>query len=217
MCVSSVASSLSLTLSFSPCSICASVTRQRGDPWANAHLRCSAASLLTRLSWGSGVCRLLCSLWPTQPMAGQAANRTGLSEWWARPLRCVSGASVRGGLFGLDGFVFFRRCRSDVRGSTPGNKGHGGRSLRWEEGGARWRFREWVYLHHGNQLDCQSHAATVCGAHSPLLHVTKRRGVQHLLRCIVGPVVVQTKKKWGGDCMHSHLSGGASEKLVVVC
>lgn len=60
---------LSLTLSFSPRSICASVTRQRGDSWANSHLRCSAASPLTRLSWESGVCRLLCSLWPTQPMA----------------------------------------------------------------------------------------------------------------------------------------------------
>lgn len=81
-----------------------------------------------------------------------------------------------------------------------------------------------VYLHHGNQLDCQSHATTVCSAHSPLLHYTKRRGVQHLLRCIVGPVVVQTKRGRGvcvggelADCMHSHLSGGASEKLVVVC
>lgn len=51
-----------------------------------------------------------------------------------------------------------------------------------------------VYLHHGNQLDCQSHAATVCSAHSALPHVTKGQGVQHLLRCIVGPVVVQTKK-----------------------
>lgn len=49
-----------------------------------------------------------------------------------------------------------------------------------------------VHLHH-----VKSHAATVCGAHSPLLHV-KRRGVQHLLRCIVGPVVVQTKSVFGG-------------------
>lgn len=106
VCVSSIASSLSFTLSFSPRSICASVTRQRGDSWANSHLRCCAASLLTRLSWGSGVCRLLCSLWPTQPMAGQATSQTGLSEWWARPLRCVSGALVRGGLFGLDVFIF---------------------------------------------------------------------------------------------------------------
>lgn len=76
-----------------------------------------------------------------------------------------------------------------------------------------------VYLHHGNQLDCQSHAATVCSAHSPLPHVTKGWGVQHLLRCIVGPVVVQTKKRGGviADCMHSHLREGASEKLVFVC
>lgn len=144
VCVSSIASSLSLTLSLSLlCSICASVTRQRGDPWANSHLRCSAASLLTRLSWGSGVCRLLCSLWPTQSMAGQAASRTGPSEWWARPPRCVSGASVRGGLYGLEVFVLCRRRSRWVKGgSTPGNKGHGGRSLRWKEGGARWRFRE---------------------------------------------------------------------------
>lgn len=52
-----------------------------------------------------------------------------------------------------------------------------------------------VYLHHGNQLDCQSHAATVCGAHSPLPHVSNGRGVQHLLRCIVGPVVFQINKQ----------------------
>lgn len=55
-----------------------------------------------------------------------------------------------------------------------------------------------VHLHHGNQLDCQSHAATVCSAHLPLPHVSKMRCVQHLLRCIVGPVVVQTKKGVSG-------------------
>lgn len=89
--------------------------------------------------------------------------------------------------------------------------------FKMEGGRSEMEIQRAVHLHH-----VKSHAATVCGAHSPLLHV-KRRGVQHLLRCIVGPVVVQTKSVFGGggevglaDCMHSHLSGGASEKLVVV-
>ena len=60
-----------------------------------------------------------------------------------------------------------------------------------------------VHLHH-----VKSHAAAVCGAHSPLLHV-KRRGVQHLLRCIVGPVVVQTKR--GGGCCVSGLHAQPSQ------
>lgn len=115
----------------------------------------------------------------------------------------------------------FRRRRSDVGGggeSTPGNKGHGSK-FKMEGGRSKMEIQRAVYLHHGNQLDCQSHAATVCSAHSPLPHVTKGRGVQHLLRCIVGPLFKQ-KKGGGGvvaDCMHSHLRGGASEKLVFVC
>lgn len=69
-----------------------------------------------------------------------------------------------------------------------------------------------VYLQHGNQLDCQSHAATVCGAHSPLPHVTQGRGVQHVLRCIVGPVVVKTKK-WGSG-LHAQPSQWRSWLLL---
>lgn len=79
-----------------------------------------------------------------------------------------------------------------------------GSQFKMEGGRSEMEIQRAVYLHHGNQLDCQSHATTVCSAHSPLLHYTKRRGVQHLLRCIVGPVVVQTKRGrgvcvWGGS------------------
>lgn len=73
-----------------------------------------------------------------------------------------------------------------------------GSKFKMEGGRSKMEIQRAVYLHHGNQFDCQSHAATVCSAHVPLPHITKGRGVQHLLRCIVDPVVVQTKKKKGG-------------------
>lgn len=89
-----------------------------------------------------------------------------------------------------------------------------GRSSRWKEGGARWRFRERIYLQHGNQLDCQSHAATVCGAQSPLPHVTQGWGVQHLLRCNVGPVVVEKKTEGG---LHAQPSQWRSFRKAGYC
>lgn len=62
-----------------------------------------------------------------------------------------------------------------------------------------------VYLHHGNQLDCQSHAATVCSA----------RGVQHLLRCIVSPIVVQIKEGVSG--LHAQPSQWRSFRNAGCC
>lgn len=43
----------------------------------------------------------------------------------------------------------------------------GGRSFKMEGGRSEMEIQRAVHLHHGNQLDCQSHAATVCSAQSP--------------------------------------------------
>lgn len=79
-----------------------------------------------------------------------------------------------------------------------------GSQFKMEGGRSKMEIQRAVYLHHGNQFDCQSHAATVCSAHVPLPHITKGWGVQHLLRCIVGPVVVQTKTQIKGGCGGLH-------------
>lgn len=97
---------------------------------------------------------------------------------------------MRGGLLGLDVFVFIGAVQMS-RGQRQETKVMGTK-FKMEGGRSKMEIQRAVYLQHGNQLDCQSHAATVCGAHSPLPHITLGQGVQHVLRCIVGPVVVRT-------------------------
>lgn len=159
---------LSLSLSLLAPSLLQSHDRGGETLWANSHLRCSVASPLTWLSWGSGVCRLLCSLWLTWSMAGEAASQTGLSEWWAHQLRCVAGALARGGFFGLDVFVF---CRVNSRKQNVTAS-----QFKMWEGRSKMEIQSAVHLHHGYQLDWKSHAASVCSAQSPFPTCLEQEG-----------------------------------------
>lgn len=92
-----------------------------------------------------------------------------------------------------------------------------GQKVKMEGRRSKMETQRAVHPHHGNQLDCQSHAATVRSAHSPRLHVTKGRGVQRLLRCIVGPVVVKTKRVWWGSGLHAQPSQWRSLRKAGCC
>lgn len=191
---------LSLTLSFSPCSICERRLLGKLSP-----------PMLCGLSSDTAFLRVRCLPSALLPLADTTDGKAGSQSDWALWMvstpttLCLWCLSERWPLW--PGCVcFHRRIRSDVRGSTPGNTGHAvavwdGRREERDGDSESGLSSPWQTSLTVNHMQPQC-------AHSPLLHLTKRRGVQHILRCIVGPVVVQTKKGVSG--LHAQPSQGRS-------
>lgn len=92
------------------------------------------------------------------------------------------------------------------------------RNSNWKEGGARWRFRERFIFIMATSLTV-NHMQPQCAVPLPHHYWVGRAASTEVHR---GSGSCLNRKKRVGrvgvaDCMHSHLGGGASEKLVVVC
>lgn len=199
VCVSSIASSLSHSLFLSSLHLCFSHSTER------RLLGKRSPPMLCGLSSDTAFLRVRCLPSALLPLADRTDGKAGSQSDWALWMvstpttLCLWCLSERWPLWPAC-VCFFRRRRLDVKGGVQRQEaqvmGGGGFEFGMEGGRSEMEIQRSVFIFTiANQLDCRLHAATVRTINPPP-HFTKRRDVQHTLRCIVGPIVFETQWWW---------------------
>lgn len=200
VCVSIIASSLSHSLFLSLLHLCFSHTAER------RLLGKLSPPMLCGLSSDTAFLRVRCLPSALLPLADTTDGKAGSQSDWALWMvstpttLCLWCLSERRPLW--PGYVCFfagagqmsrgQRQETQVMGSQFGMEG----------GRSKMEIQRAVYLPHGKP----AWLSITC---SQCVHIgpqPNRLGVQHILRCIVGPVVVQTEKGGGVSGLHAQPS-----------